>query len=116
MYWTDARAGAIGNFHVFKWRVAMALQADSTAGVCVHDIWQAWADSAIDPARLAQPGWSADAVETIRFYREQPGRLYFPTLQEFRELLAQFFDDSRIEVRVPRYELGERCPWIVARL
>ncbi len=28
-----ARAGTIGNFHVFKWRLAMALQPDSTAGV-----------------------------------------------------------------------------------
>ena len=111
-----ARANTIGNFHAFKWRVAMALQANGTAGVRVHDVWKTWTEAGIDPASLAQPGWSDDAVETIRFYRDQPGRLYFPTLAEFRQLLGEFFQDTDIDVRVPQYELGDRCPWVVARV
>jgi SAM-dependent methyltransferase len=109
----DARAGSIGNFHVFKWRVAMALQPDSRAGVRLHDIWQACEDAALDPSRLPQPGWSPRAMSTIRFYRDKDARLYFPTLDEFREMLSEDFE--RIEVQSGHYELAERCPMLTAR-
>ena len=108
-----ARAGRIGSFHVFKWRVAMALQPDSHTGVRLHDIWQVCADAALDPTRLPQPGWSARAVDTIRFYRDRDARLYFPTLDEFREILSEDFD--RIHVEFGQYELAERCPILSAR-
>jgi len=110
---TAARAGSIGNFHIFKWRLAMALQPDSESGVKLHDIWHACMRADIDPTRLPQPGWSARAIDTIRFYREKEARLYFPTLEEFRHLLSEQFDD--IEVQIPEYELGERCPILTAR-
>jgi SAM-dependent methyltransferase len=109
----DARSGSIGNFHVFKWRVAMALQPDSRAGVRLHDIWQACTDARLDTARLPQPGWSARATGTIRFYRDRDARLYFPTLDEFREMLSGDFE--RIEVEFGTYELAERCPVLIAR-
>ena len=108
-----ARAGRIGNFHVFKWRLAMAILPDSASGVRQHDVWQAWVDARVDPARLPQPGWSARAVGTIDFYRDKEARLYFPTLGEFRALLEESFRD--IEVVFPTYELGERCPILTAR-
>jgi SAM-dependent methyltransferase len=108
-----ARSGSIGNFHVFKWRLAMALQQDSPAGVRQHDIWTAWSRAEIDATKLPQPGWSARAVGTIHFYRDKQARLYFPTLGEFTGLLEERYED--IEVRIPGYELGERCPVIAAR-
>lgn len=106
------RAGLIGNFHIFKWRLAMALQPDSRSGVKQHDIWRACQEAALDPARLPQPGWSARAAGTIRFYQGKESRLYFPTLAEFRNLLAESFQD--IQVHFPSYELGERCPILTA--
>jgi hypothetical protein len=109
-----ARAGRIGNFHIFKWRLAMALQPDSRAGVRLHDIWQAWMDAGLDVQRLPQPGWSSAAVETIHFYRGSDARLYFPTLEEFRGVLDEVGFDG-IEVRYPSYELGDRCPLVIAR-
>jgi SAM-dependent methyltransferase len=109
----DARAGSIGNFHVFKWRVAMALQPDSRTGVRLHDIWRACEDAALDHSRLPQPGWSSRAVSTIRFYRDRDARLYFPTLDEFREMLSEDFE--QIEVQFGTYELAERCPMLTAR-
>ena len=109
----DMRAGAIGNFHIFKWRLAMALQPDSRRGVGLHDIWRACMDARPDSSALPQPGWSRQAVDTIRFYRDKTARLYFPTLEEFRELLAEVFVD--IEVQFPDYELGDRCPIVTAR-
>lgn len=106
-------AGQIGNFHVFKWRVAMALQADSPSGVKLDDIWRACTQAGVEPARLPQPGWSARAISTIRFYEGKESRLYFPSLEEFRSLLAESFQD--IEVHFPSYELGDRCPIFTAR-
>jgi hypothetical protein len=108
-----ARAGSIGNFHVFKWRLAMALQADGTSGVRQHDIWSAWTGAGIDAAALPQPGWSARDVSTIEFYHGKQARLYFPTLDEFVGLLEDRYEG--IEVCYPGYELGERCPVIAAR-
>ncbi len=107
------RAGRIGNFHIFKWRVAMALQHDSARGVRQHDIWQACMDACIDPAKLPQPGWSRRAVDTIRFYRDKESRLYFPTADEFRALVTEVFDNITMEF--PGYELGDRCPVFTAR-
>jgi hypothetical protein len=109
---STAHAGRIGNFHIFKWRLAMALQADSTSGVRQHDIWHACMEAGIDSSRLPQPGWSRRAVDTIHFYRDKQARLYFPTLDEFCTLLAGSFE--RIEVQHPHYELGERCPILTA--
>jgi SAM-dependent methyltransferase len=108
-----AREGRVGNFHVFKWRLAMAIQPDGSAGVRQHDIWEAWNAAGIDTSRLPQPGWSESAVGTIDFYRNKEARLYFPTLDEFRALLMECF--GAIEVRSPTYELGDRCPILAAR-
>lgn len=108
-----ARAGGIGNFHVFKWRLAMALQENGAVGVRQDDIWAAWSGARIDASRLPQPGWSPRDVGTIEFYRGKQARLYFPTLDEFVALLEERFRD--VEVRFPSYELGERCPVIAAR-
>jgi SAM-dependent methyltransferase len=108
-----ARSGGISNFHAFKWRLAMALQTSASQGVRQGDVWNAWSEAAIDPTVLPQPGWSERAVGTIHFYRGKEARLQFATIQEFKDLLEEDFD--RIEVCHPDYELGERCPILVAR-
>jgi hypothetical protein len=107
-----AHAGQIGNFHIFKWRLAMALQPDSHSGVRQHDIWRACMEARLDPTRLPQPGWAPRAVDTIRFYQGKEARLYFPTLDEFAALLAEAF--QKIEVQYASYELAERCPVLIA--
>lgn len=110
----DLQSGRIGSFHAFKWRLAMAIQPDSTQGVRQQDIWQAWHDMNVDPTKLPQPGFSTRAVGTIDFYRNKQARLYFPTLEEFQGLIREHF--SEVEVRYPSYELGERCPTVSARI
>lgn len=109
----DLRARKISNFHIFKWRLAMAMQADPTAGVKQDDIWQAWTNANIDITKLPQPGFSQRAVNTIHFYRGKPSRLYFPTLKQFQELLSEQFE--KIQIEQPGYEIGERCPIMCAR-
>jgi len=104
----EMRAGRIGNFHIFKWRVAMAMQTSSAAGVVQDDIWQVIVSAGLDKARLPRTGWSAGAINTIHFYRGKTSRLYFPTRDEFASLMKECF--AEIRHILPSYELGERCP------
>jgi len=111
----DLWQGHIGNFHVFKWRLAQALQGDSSSGVCLADIWDAWRAAVPEPPRLAQRlGWSLDVLATIDNYRGAAARYTFPRLDEARAL----FDERFVEelCAFPRYELGERCPTLAFRL
>jgi hypothetical protein len=108
----DLRAGRIGNFHVFKWRLAMALHGTLEQGVRLADIWNAWHAQVPDPGALsAQLGWPLPAVLTIDVYREVATRYTFPTLAEVRAVLSGAF--AEVECTVPRYELGERCPTVI---
>ena len=104
----DLLAGRIGNFHVFKWRLAMSLQRDLRTGVRLADVWDAWHAAVPDPACLgARPGWSTEVMATIDAYRDAPARYTFPTIEQARSAFAPYFDEIR--VHVPGYELGERC-------
>ena len=108
----DLHAGRIGNFHIFKWRIAMALQRDVESGIRQCDIWQAVMAAGIERAAVLGPHWSQRSIDTIRFYRDKESRLYFPTLEEFQALLSEVFKE--IEVVLPTYEMGDRFPIISA--
>lgn len=104
----DLQQGRIGNFHVFKWRLAMALHGDLDEGVRLRDVWDAWHEAVPDPATLAvQLGWPQTVVNTIHNYRDVDTRYTFPTIDEARELIGAF---RVVATHEPDYELGERCP------
>jgi SAM-dependent methyltransferase len=108
----DLQAGRIGNFHVFKWRLAMALVYAQTGAVAVADIWQAWHDSEIVAAELSERlGWPLAQIETIEAYRGASARYTFPRLDEVRAMLGVNFDE--LACLVPQYELGDRCPTLL---
>lgn len=108
----DLSAGRIGNFHVFKWRLAMALVDEQSGAVPVADIWQAWKDTGIVPATLAADlGWPLAEIETIDAYRQATARYTFPRLDEVRATLSTSFDE--LACRTPNYELGDRCPTLL---
>jgi SAM-dependent methyltransferase len=105
----DVWQGRIGNFHVFKWRLAHALHTDPSAGVRLSDIWDAWRAAVPDSRALAQRlGWPLAVLATIDNYRGSNTRYTFPTLDEARGLFDQRFSEELCAF--PRYELGERCP------
>lgn len=107
-------AGAIGNFHVFKWRLAMALQGDATRGVRLADIWTAFCEGGSSVAEVAsRSGWPEPVVATIEGYRDVDERYSFSTLREVVAALAAAFD--LVEIWRPSYELGERCPHLSFR-
>ena len=109
----DLFRGRIGNFHVLKWRLAMALQSDAEGGVAVRSVWRtlqvAWKDLDLLAERFA---WPIAEVLTIEAYRHVDTRYSFPTLAQYRE----FFSAAGFAVTqlaTPSYELGERCPTFV---
>ena len=104
----ELRAGRIGNFHIFKWRLAMSLHGAIEQGVRLGDIWDCWHAAMPDPAALAERlKWSLDIITTIDAYRDIDTRFTFFTLAEAQQAAAPYF--SEIRRHVPTYELGERC-------
>jgi hypothetical protein len=95
----------IGNFHVMKWRLAMALQKSANDGVIVDDIWNAWKQ-----ADITTP-WPAAAVDTIDTYRGSSHVLTFTNLAQIRTLMSPAFKE--LSYTEPAYELGDRCPILV---
>ncbi len=109
----DLSTGAIGSFHVLKWRLAMALQADLESGVAVGSVWETlharWDDLEVLAERS---GWPIGEVRTIEAYRNVPARYTFPTVAEYQMLLARA-EFRVLEVVSPSYELGDRCPTLI---
>lgn len=110
----DLFAGLIGNFHVLKWRLAMALHGTLEQGVAVGDIWTAFTQRVPDRDALSrQLGWSRAAVDTIDAYRGVATRYTFPTLAELRSVVEPQFAELSLDTGT--YELGSRCPLICYR-
>src|SRR5690606_24353096 len=67
----DLLAGRIGGFHVFRWRLVMALQPDSRSGVRLGDVYEAArAALAARPALAdALAAWPEPVVRTLDAYR-----------------------------------------------
>lgn len=106
--------GTIGNFHVFKWRLAMALQGDTTRGVRLADIWTTFRERGESVAAVAaRSGWPEPVVGTIEGYRDVEDRYSYSTAHEVVDALAAGFE--LIETWRPSYELGERCPHLSFR-
>ena len=110
----ELREGKIGNFHIFKWRLAMALQASVAQGVAWGEVWDAWHAEVRDPeAVVKRLGWKPEVLRTIEVNRGSVDRVTFPRLSEIRQVLGETFDV--LQSYVPGYEMGERCPILVSK-
>lgn len=110
------RSGAIGSFHAFKWRLAMAVQGvDDAPDVAVDAVWQAWNAVRVDTTVLAETrGWSPEQFGTMEFYRGSRARYNFMRYDEtIRHLQSAGFD--LVATRAGSYELAERCPHVLLR-
>jgi hypothetical protein len=106
--------GTIGNFNVFKWRLLMALQGDSTRGIRLAEAYRAFERTFGGVCALAaQTGWPEREVGSIEGYRGVDDCYSFPTEQEVIVALAEAFE--HLETWRPAYELGERCPHLSFR-
>jgi len=105
-------AGRIGNFHIFKFRLAIALQQSATDGVCVGDVWENWNAQGYDVGELAaRLNWQPETIRTIDAYRGMPARYTYPTVAEVEAALSPWFD--RVAQYHHDYEFGENCPTLV---
>jgi len=107
------RERQIGNFHAFKWRLAMSLQAENAhRGVRLDDIWQCYDQNFSQHARLKQlTGWPIEEIRTIDAYRGSPASYHFPSVREMVDAFAEAL--SCVEQVRGTYELAERCPILV---
>ena len=108
-----AMSAGIGSFHAFKWRLAMAVAAQSeSANVPVAAVHQVFTRLVPDRSGLAaRSGWSAAQIDTIDAYRNAAASYSFPTLAQARSAFAPHFRGSG--VLYGDYELAERCPMFV---
>lgn len=102
----DLLAGTIANFHILKWRIAMALHGTLEQGVCLDEIWLVWNKRFNDSLDYLQ--WPHQIVRTIDVYKNNSAFYTFPTFDEISLKLQGKF--TALEKFIPDYELGARCP------
>ncbi|AOY80925.1 class I SAM-dependent methyltransferase [Moorena producens JHB] len=108
----ELRAKYIGNFHVFKWRLAMALQKNIEDGIPMNNVFKFWKKEVSEPKKLLDDlNWPIEVLSTIYIYENSPSVYTFPTLNEVRKLFASQFIE--LFCYFPDYELGERCPTMI---
>lgn len=110
-----ALEGRIGNFHVFKWRLAMALAGDGQqTNIKVASIHDAFQRRLPDRGALCRAsGWPLDDIGTIDVYRDSTASYSFPTLPQMRACIPAPFNVTRILILYGRYELAACCPILV---
>ena len=107
-------AREIGNFHIFKFRLAIALQQSAADGVCVGDVWDNWNAQGYDVEELAaRLNWQPETIRTIDAYRGMPARYTYPTVSEVAAVLSPWFEP--LAQYNHDYEFGENCPTLVMR-
>lgn len=110
----DLKAKSIDNFHVFKFRLAMALQDSLETGVPIKQVWQTWKHEFPQPEQLFEElGWPMNLLETMNMYENSPSTYSFPSLAEIRSLFSKMFTEENCYF--PNYEFGDRCPTILFR-
>lgn len=106
----DFLLGKIDNFHILKWRIAMALHGTLSQGVSLSNIWDSWNTlfKKNNQSLFKQLQWPQAVTQTIDNYKDSPVFYTFPTLQEVRMALHTYFKEQ--DIFLPKYSLGERCP------
>ena len=110
-----ALGGAIRGFNAFKWRLAMALVAESgDPNIAVIRILDAFDAMFADRDLLARAtGWERGDIDTIDAYRGSAEIYSFPTRDQFLAIVPGIFAGARFAA-AGAYELAERCPILVA--
>lgn len=107
----DLIANRMASFHLFKWRLAMAVHGDRKGGLRVDEIWKIWEGTGIQERDLADiTGWSVDIIRTIHAYRDSTQILSFPSAAALRSMLGEVF--TEMSCRFPAYDIGDCCPII----
>lgn len=108
-------AGRVPNLDLFRWRLAMAVQGTSNAGVSLDETWKIWDRRVGDRvSALAQRhGWPESALRNIDRWKGGRMRYFFPSLGELTMLAEPYFEVLSCDV--PTYAWGERFPRVAMR-
>jgi SAM-dependent methyltransferase len=113
----DLLQGRIANLNVLKLRLGMAMQEHESEGVELAAVWRKLSEAAPDLRALAvRIGWDPEHLLAIETYRDCAFRYRFLRVETIQSLFT--VDPGGFEcldLRYPRYALGERCPTIVLR-
>ena len=102
----------IGNFHIFRWRLLMALHGSSHEGVLISRAWDYWQQSVLNNDQIvACTGWDPVIIATMEAYRDSISRYFFLTLEQSRNILGHFLTER--DVQTPTYELGCCCSTVI---
>jgi len=106
--------GSHGNFHAFKWQIAMSLAERSGPSVKVIDILAHFDRLFPDRADVSEKtGWPMDVINTIDVYEHSSMSLVFPSRKEFEQYFSRSF--KQVDwLAGGTYDLSERCPIVVA--
>lgn len=105
-----ALEGRINGFHAFKWRMAMAMTAESgQPNVSVAAIYETFNRMVPDRERIA--AWDLQDIATIEAYRGSSATYSFPKLSELRRIFNHGFKETGL--MHGSYELSELCPILV---
>ena len=109
----EAINGKAGNFHAFKWRLAMAMTAESgEPNISVAEIHKLFNRLLPDREQLAKAsGWDQKDIATIDVYHESSATYSFPTLSRLRQIFPRGLHETGLAHG--SYELAERCPTLV---
>ena len=105
-------AGAIGSFHAFKWRLAMALVArQKSPNICVRTIHDSFSNEFPGRDVIARiTGWDAADIDTIDVYRHSTEIYSFPTIEQFQSIIPAGTFSNVGFADAGSYELADRCP------
>lgn len=114
---TDVRTGRVPSVNALKLRLGMALQGDPVAGIELGRIWDTFRRELPDTETAQRAtGWPAAEVRSLDAYRDSRSRYHFVGLEEVKSLFCEEPGGFVVEsLRVPTYDLGERCPLLVLR-
>lgn len=107
--------GRIQFFGSLKWRIAMTLLSNHrTFSIKVKKIYKAF--NTLFPSRdelVKLCHWDMGLINTIDTYKNSDMSYTFPSLKEFKILIAPHFEI--IKIYYPHYELTKRCPIILMK-
>jgi len=103
--------GEIGNFHIFKLQVLMALQTDPEVGVSVQHAYAAihsWVGGDFEKLAI-RTGWPLEQIQTLESYRNTTSNYHFLSEEESISALTRSGHFRLLDIRRGNYMLSEHC-------
>jgi SAM-dependent methyltransferase len=106
----------IPSTHIFKLRLAMALQEQSQDGIILNKVFARIIQECTSLETLQQTtGWPANEVSSLRSYETSTNRYSFLTIEQSIQTLTASGNLALHRNIKNDYPLGERCPIISLR-